>query len=182
MARSDFDRFVQRKMAEAVDVTAFDSQRQLEEWRRYLVELYKKVSDFLNPYTQDESAQIEFRDIELNEDFSGPYTVQQMFIHIGNSTITLRPIGTMLIGSKGRVDVQGPRGTARLVLVNKYVSNARQLVQVKVLDPNSSSPPPEPKPDSIEWAWKIATPPPEMTFTDLTKNSFFDLILSVADA
>lgn len=181
MARTDFDKFVQRKKAEEEAVTAFDPKQQLTEWFHYLETLYAKVREFLNSYIQAETARIEYREIELNEEFSGPYTVQQMFIHIGNSTITLRPIGTMLIGSKGRVDVQGPRGTVRLTLINKKIAHARQLIRVRISRPGDP-PPQEPEPDQIEWAWKIASPPPEMTFTDLTEDSFFDMILSVADA
>lgn len=182
MARTDFDKFVQRKNAEEEAVIAFDPKQQLNEWFRYLDDLYAQATRFLKSYIEGGTARIEFREIELNEEFSGPYIVRQLFIHIGNSTITLRPIGTMLIGSKGRVDVQGPRGAARLVLINKNVTHARQLIRLRISRPGEPPSPPEPKPDQIEWAWKIATPPPEMQFTDLTEDSFFDMILSVADA
>jgi hypothetical protein len=182
MARTDFDKFVQRKKAEEEVVTAFDPKQQLNEWFHHLDALYAKAGEFLSSYIRHGTARIEFRNIDLNEEFSGPYTVRQLFIHIGNSTIILRPIGTMLIGSKGRVDVQGPRGTARLVLINKKVTHAHQLIRVRISVPGEPPPPPEPKPDQIEWAWKIASPPPDMKFTDLTEDSFFDMILSVADA
>jgi hypothetical protein len=182
MARTDFDKFVQRKKAEEEIVSAFDPKQQLNEWFQYLDALYDKAREFLSSYIQGGTARIEFREIDLNEEFSGPYTVRQLFIHIGSSTITLRPIGTMLIGSKGRVDVHGPRGTVRLVLINKDVTHARQLIRVRISVPGDPPPPPEAKSDQIEWVWKIATPPPEMSFTDLNENSFFDMILSVADA
>ena len=184
MARSDFERFVQRKKDEESVSAAFDPKQQLEEWRQHLNALYADVAKFLKPYIDGGTARIEFRPIDLNEEFSGPYSVQELLIHFGNSTITFRPIGTMLIGSKGRVDVHGPRGIVRLTLINKRITHASQLIQVRAMiqgqpDPD---PKPQPAPAKIEWVWKISSPPPQMTFTDLTEDAFFDLILSVADA
>jgi hypothetical protein len=107
-----------------------------------------------------------------------------MILKIGSATVTFTPIGTMLIGTKGRVDVQGPLGNARLSLVNKRVTSARQLVQVTVRRPGD--PPPAPaSPEAIrqiEWAWKVITPPPEIKFIELTDETFFDMILAVANA
>ena len=98
--------------------------------------------------------------------------------------MTFTPIGTMLIGTKGRVDVQGPSGSTRLNLVNKQVTAARQLVQVTVMRPGDPPPAP-PSPEAvkqIEWAWKLSTPPPEMKFIELTRETFLDMILAVANA
>ena len=88
----------------------------------------------------------------------------------------------MLIGSKGRVDVQGPRGSARLGLINKKVTHARQLIHVRISLPGDPPPAPESSPEKIDWAWKIITPAPEMKFIELTEDSFFDMVLGVADA
>ena len=184
MSNSDFDAFVKRQQAKKHEEAAFDPRKQLEEWLGHLDALYKQATKFLETYVQNGSAQIEYREIELNEEFSGPYSAREMLLKIGSSTITFTPIGTMLIGMKGRVDVQGPLGSARLNLVNKDVSYARQLVQVAVTIAGQprSAPQPAAATRKIEWAWKIATPPPEMRFIDLTKETFFNMVLSVADA
>jgi hypothetical protein len=42
-----------------------------------------------------------------------------MILGIGRQEITLTPVGTLLFGSKGRVDVEGPAGRTRLVLVDQ---------------------------------------------------------------
>jgi hypothetical protein len=180
MARSDFDRFVQRKKNEESLSTANERKQRLDEWREYLEILYADVKKYLDPYIKGGTAKIEYHSIDLNEEFSGPYTVQQLLIRFGISTIVFRPIGTMLIGSKGRVDVHGPRGIVRLSLIDKHVTQASQLIQIRVMSSVQPDLPPEPA--KIEWVWKISSPPPQMTFTDLTEDSFFDLILSVADA
>jgi hypothetical protein len=98
-----------------------------------------------------------------------------MVIHIGLEEIKLVPIGTMLVGSRGRVDVVGRAGTSRLLLVNKKVTSPSQLISVTIVNPKN--PPPAKRADlpPIEWAWKIASRPPTMTFIELNKSLFADV-------
>lgn len=183
MNKSDFEAFVKRQQNTEQEEPPFDPKQQLQEWLDYLHVLYGQIEEYLTTYKQAGAVQIEYRDIRLNEEFSGDYTAREMILKIGRSTVTFRPIGTMLIGSKGRVDVEGPLGKARLVLINKKVTSARQLIQVTVTV--AGHPPPAPPSreaiKNIEWTWKISTPPPAMTFIDLTQETFFDMILAVAN-
>jgi hypothetical protein len=174
MSKSDFDDFVKRQQAQKQDeAAAFDSKQQLDEWLSYLDALYKQITAYLQDYAKSGAAQIEYRDIPLNEEFIGPYTARQMIVKIGSATVTFTPIGTMLIGTKGRVDVQGPLGTKRLNLINKQLTSGRQLVQARVRMPGD--PPLGPaSPEAIrqiEWAWKVNT----LKFIELTDEVFFDL-------
>ena len=181
MSKSEFDAFVKRQQAEQ---RASDPKQRLDEWFGYLDALYKDITSYLQTYIDSSAAQIEYRNVTLNEDFAGDYVARQMILKIGSATVTFTPVGTMLIGSKGRVDVQGPSGTARLVLVDKLATTARSLIRVTIR--SADDPPlPPPSPEAItqvEWAWKIATPPPEMKFIELTQESFFNIILSVTNA
>ncbi|MDR3517226.1 MAG: hypothetical protein P4M00_15565 [Azospirillaceae bacterium] len=184
MTKTDFDKFVERQQAKQQEEAAFDHKKQLQKWLEYLDTLYKQINGYLEKYITNGAATITYRDVIINEDFIGPYAVQELILKIGLSTITFKPIGTMVIGTKGRVDVQGPRGSARLSLVNKQVTSARELVRVTVL--RSGDPTPtslsRKEIENIEWAWKIVTPAPQMQFIDLTPDAFFDMVLSVADA
>ena len=110
MTKSEFDAFVQKQQAEADKVAGFDPKQQLQEWLDYIDLLYKKINDYMAKYIAANTASITYNDMTLTEDFSGSYSIRRMLLKIGRSTVTFTPIGTMLIGSKGRVDVQGPRG------------------------------------------------------------------------
>lgn len=184
MTNSDFDAFVKRQQSEQQKEAIFDSKQQLEQWLGYLDALYQQITAYLQTYVESGATQIEYKDKTLNEDFAGSYIAREMILKIGRATVTFTPIGTMLVGAKGRVDVQGPAGTARLVLINKLATTARSLIRVTVRTANDPPPPP-PSPEAvtqIEWVWKIATPPPEMKFIELTQEAFFNMILSVANA
>lgn len=185
MSKGKFDDFLKRQQDEATTEsnTAFDPKEQLEQWLKLLGALYDQIEDFLREYVDRGAAKILRRDIPLNEDFVGSYLASELLLTIGRSTVTFTPIGTMLIGTKGRVDVKGPRGTARLALVNKKITNARQLIQITVATDTSRPAPPTPSQavKQIEWTWKISTPPPEMQFIDLGQDSFFDMLLGLVD-
>ncbi|MDH6268389.1 hypothetical protein M2360_003794 [Rhizobium sp. SG_E_25_P2] len=183
MATSEFDAFVQRQQAKKRDSNEFDAKRQLDEWRVHLSELYRMVEVNMQTYIDTGAATIEYTPLEINEEFSGPYEVNEMFLTIGPSVIRFKPIGTMLIGSKGRVDVEGPHSTARLVLVNRKISEPRQLIRVSIsMNGRPEAPVSLQNDDHIEWAWKIVTPAPNIRFIDLDEATFFDMILMVADA
>jgi hypothetical protein len=188
MSKSDFDQFVKRQQAEQQEATAtFEPQQQLDEWLSYLNALYRDITRYLEGYIHAGEAQIDYRDVTLNEDFIGAYVAREMILKIGPSTVTFTPIATMLIGMKGRVEVQGATGRASLILVNKLATSARSLIQiqVRVIRPGASPLPlPKPSPDEmtkIQWVWKIAAPPPQMKFIELTQNTFYDMILEVAN-
>ena len=183
MSKSAFDAFVQEQQTDSEKIASFDPKQQLQEWYNYLDLLYTTITSYMERYISANTASITYDDITLTEDFSGSYSIRRMLLKIGRSTITFTPIGTMLIGSKGRVDVQGPRGGARLFLINKNVSSAQQLVTVRVSRPGAPPPalPTAEDVRAIEWAWKIVAPPPEIRFIDLTEELFFDMILTVAN-
>lgn len=184
MSKSDFDEFVKRQQTKQQEEAIFNPKQQLDEWLGYLEALYTQITAYLRTYIDNGAAQIDYRDIQLNEEFIGTYIAREMLLKVGQSTVTFKPIGTLLIGTKGRVDVQGPIGSARLSLVNKQVTSARQLIRVTIVRPGNP-PPTQPPPEAIkkiEWAWKIMTLPPEIEFIALTEENFLDMILAVANA
>jgi hypothetical protein len=179
----EFDEFVKREQEAASGVASVDWDGEREEWLSYLDKLYKKVESLLRKYVSSGQIQLGYRSVELNEENIGSYAAKQMVLKIGPKSVVLEPIGTLLIGSKGRVDVIGPAGKAQLLLVDSKVSDPRSLVQVRVSIGAGKKPPaPPPKrPREIQWEWKIVTRPPERRFIEITQQSLFRLIMEVAN-
>ena len=183
--RSDFDSFVQRQQEISVaakNEPPFDPKKELADWIAHLNALYSNVRIYLADYLSDGSISLTTENKALTEEFSGPYIAPKMVIHIGLQDIKLDPIGTMLIGSKGRVDVIGKAGTSRLTLIDKNLTSFRQMVTVTVIDPAK---PPPPKTtvsrQEIEWVWKIISRPPADGFIELNKESFLQMLLEVSN-
>ena len=54
----------------------------------------------------------------LNEENLGIYEAPGLKVQIGTGSVTFTPIGSVIIGGYGRVDVSGPRGEVKLVAVD----------------------------------------------------------------
>jgi hypothetical protein len=195
MASRDFDQFLRRQQAEASASAAFDWERERGEWLARLDELYEAIESLLDKYLSSGQIRLEYKTIELNEQNVGSYDAREMILKIGRQDVTLRPIGTLLIGFKGRVDVEGPAGRRQIALVDSKASGLSDLVHVSVVDapkrpqltrklPTSEEKISEVKGvldgKKIEWAWRIISPPPERRFLEITQESLFELIMDVA--
>lgn len=184
MASTSFDDFV-RRQSEAVklsDETPVDWQAQKAEWLRYLDNLYSQVNQYLKSYVDAGDIVIGFREVNLNEEFIGPYSAREMIITIGGKVIKLEPIGTLFIGFKGRVDVVGPLARARLVLLNEKVKSLSQIFHFssRVVGKSSLPPPPNPRVD-INWVWRIMTRPPRQEIVEINKETFSNLLMEISN-
>ncbi len=174
----DFDEFVQRQQLESGEAEA-DWKAERDSWLNYLEGLYRQIQSFLSAYTSDK-VKVSYLDIILNEENLGSYTARRMLIKIGRQEITMTPVGTLIIGAKGRVDVEGPAGRFRLVLVDRDAQGPR--IKVAVTVGKTDPPKAEISPKEIEWAWKIATNPPTIRYVELTQEAFFDALLEIVNA
>ncbi len=180
MVVEDFGKFVASQQETDTDAK-MDWAEVRDEWLRDLDSLYGRVVEFLREYIDNGSISYDFTEIELNEPDIGKYLAKRMDIKIGRQHVSLVPIGTMLIGCKGRVDAEGSAGRGQILLVGERVRRAADLVKVTVNVKGGIRPSPSAqKPSS--WAWKILTNGSPRTFVDLDKESFFELLMEIANA
>lgn len=176
-----FDEFVKRQQEMASEVASVDWDSERKEWLDYLDRLYKKIESLLHKYVSSGQIQLGYRQVELNEENIGSYVAKQMFLKIGPKSVVLEPIGTVLIGSKGRVDIIGPAGKAQLLLVDSRASGPASVIHVTVgVGKKPPAAPPKPARE-IKWEWKIVTRPPERRFIEITQQNLFQLIMEVAN-
>ena len=129
--KSEFDAFVkaQQKSAQNAQI---DWNKERDEWLAYLDSLYETIEEFLGDYVKSGQILLRYSSVELNEEDIGTYSTRRMVIKIGAKEIVLEPIGTLLIGNKGRVDVTGPAGSTRLMLVDRDATRPRVRVEVQM--------------------------------------------------
>lgn len=164
-----FKQFVQdqKKQADA-DEVALTPEQDKQRWLDHLQKLSVMVQEWLAEYELDGNIEVQTEDIYLSEEQVGSYKAPLVKIRVGSKLIKLRPIGTFLIGAYGRVDMEGPRGVCRLILVPADASEPKIVF-------NAPLPPGHP----VKLAWKIATPPPTTKYIDLEKESFLDEMMRV---
>jgi hypothetical protein len=175
-SKSEFDDFVRAQQKNAQPDIDWNKQR--DEWLAYLDGLYKEIETLLGDYIQNGQILLRYQNVQLNEEEIGTYQARRLIVKIGGKEIVLEPIGTLLIGTKGRVDVTGPAGKTRFMLVDKDATRPRIKVTVQV---GPRRPPaPEPPQKAPEWTWKIVTSPPTIQYVELTRDSLFRVLMEVA--
>lgn len=177
----EFDEFVKRQQEATSDVASMDWDRERKEWLHNLDKLYKKVESLLDRYVSSGQIEREYRPVELNEEHIGSYAAKQMVLRIGRQSVVLEPIGTLIIGSKGRVDIIGPAGKAQILLVDSKASGPASLIHVRVGVGGKLPVAPPKSRREIKWEWKIVTRPPERRFIEITQQALFQLIMEVAN-
>ena len=177
--KSEFDAFVKRQQHSAAS-TAADWSRELKDWLHYLNQLYDRIEKLLQDYLDSGALAVSYREVPMNEENLGSYAARQMTLKIGPQEISLKPIGTLLIGTRGRIDVVGPSGRARFLLIDKDAS--RPIIRMATAARNQQTAPrPEEPPRAITWTWKIATSPPGIEYMELTQESLFRALMEVAN-
>jgi len=179
METQNFAEFVasQQDVDTAVDLAVIR-----DEWLKDLNALHREIASFLEEYTSAGSISYHFHEIELTEPDIGKYLANRMDIKIGRQHVSLVPVGTLLVGCKGRVDAMGSAGHAQLLLVDERARSAADLIRLTVSRSKAGAPPPPPAPNAPRsWAWKILTNAVQKQFVDLDKESFFALLMEIAN-
>lgn len=180
MIKDDFKKFVERKSLKEKERKEIDWNQRRDEWLRYLEELYTTVQGFLNGYKDYGAIEVSKEKIELSEQYIGNYTTDILVIKIGVESIKLVPVGTLLIGSKGRVDMKGKRGIVRLVLVDCRRKSTKDHIKIvigtdKEIDKDSK----ETEVD-VQWKWRIVTAPPNRDYLELNDDTFLSALMEIA--
>jgi hypothetical protein len=184
VSKSNFEEFVQRENQAVTDTKGepVDWTAQRDEWLKHLNELYALIEGFLSEYVHAKQVLIEYKNVTLVEEYIGQYSARQMTIRIGRKEIRLQPLGTLLIGTKGRVDAIGPLGQVPILLLNSEARSLRDMIKVSVsIAGGPPSRPISPPKTSINWAWRIVSKPPERKIIELNKDTFLNLLTELAN-
>lgn len=177
MSKKHFDEFIDKKIKEKTAEKIIDWNARRDEWLTSLSQFYERVENFLDEYKRDGKLSFQYTNKEIFEDHIGSYSAKTLEIQVGSYQIKLDPIGTILIGAKGRVDLIGANGKIKFVLVDKHLSAPQMKFDVWIDGEESSQEDNEVR--EIELAWKISTPPPRIQYIDLEQDAFFDALMEV---
>ena len=183
-ASAEFKEFVERQQRSSSAAANVDWAKERDEWLGYLQQLYDSISEYLAEYIENDAIKIRETKIDLIEENIGAYAAKRLTILIGAQEIHLIPVGTLLIGTKGRVDVEGSAGKSRLLLINKNVTDSTRWgrITLATTPPEGGAPPAvAPSAKKIEWVWKIASRPPATHFIELNRETFLEMLLEVSN-
>ncbi|PLR90900.1 hypothetical protein [Bacillus sp. T33-2] len=162
----------------------FDWDKEKKRWLEAVDRLFTDVTSWLEPLSANPNFNIRFEKITLQEEQIGEYETKRMIIELKGQKAALEPIGTMIIGSRGRIDLKGSNGTVKFVLVDKRLNKPKVTVNIFTEKEysqhlaNAQGKPSE-STEPVEYVWKIVTPPPNVQFFPLNEETFSDALLQV---
>jgi hypothetical protein len=175
MGKQDLQTFINSKKQMSKEKTQTDWNLVKTEWLNKLYELYKNIELWITGFDNDGIVSFQYGNTELIEEHIGIYDAKKMTITIADNQVLLEPVGTILIGAKGRVDMKGKNGTAKIVLVPEKSEGPKISASVSVDNEEKENKNSIPK----EWTWKLATSLPMVKYVDLDCDSFSDALLEV---
>ncbi len=113
---SELTDFIQRKTVQARTKAKTDWDERKAWWNKQLVALFDTVEGWLNGL---DMISIHRNVVKIEEDGPGKYESPSIDIDIGGELVSFVPVGMSVIGSYGRVDLQGTQGSIPLVLLGK---------------------------------------------------------------
>jgi hypothetical protein len=111
-----FERFINVTIKEG-DKETVNWMKRKEYWLSSISKLYSAIKTrWLHDYIKQNKIVVRQEEITLQEDFFGTYQTNQIIITIGSRILILKPIGGIISGAYGRIDIKGTKGTINLIL------------------------------------------------------------------
>jgi hypothetical protein len=180
MTKEEFEKVLEQKARVSAETPAIDWEAKKRDWLKELDSFYRTVEGYLAQFQNSGKVKLEKGKISLKEDHIGEYQADSMTIFLGSDKVALVPIGTLLIGARGRVDMTGPAGTVKFILTGEHSNGIK--ISTTIAGENRPAREAQPQPIAPEkFVWKIATPPPKVRFIELQPETFFSALTEVVN-
>jgi hypothetical protein len=173
MSAKEFLSFVSNQN-QIADKDPLDRAATMKSWFENIDDLFNKVSSFLKPFLDDGTISIRYQTISMNEEWLGIYETRKLIIKIGANEVELVPVGRMIFGAQGRVDIKGPIDFKKLLLVPADL----QRFTVKVSSQHEAEKEPVEEREITKLAWKFSVGP-RHDYTELTEDTFTSALMAV---
>ena len=178
MSKKDFEELLKKHESKPAEKEV-DWEKQKQEWLNFIKVFYDSVESWLAPYQKEGKLSYEYRKTQITEEHIGTYDVDIMVVDFAGQKLTLEPLGTLLIGTKGRIDMEGTRGRVQFILADKDSKGMKVNVSISIGGKSKEEPKERKEPN---WTWKIVLREPrKISYTEFTEDNFFDALMEVAN-
>ncbi len=183
MINKNLEEILIKKKEKEKSKVEIDWPARKDQWLKLVKELYDQIIKWLDPYIKKELLNINCKKIRLSEEYIGSYEIDEMVIKMPDEKVTLTPIGSLIIGAHGRVDMQGDKGKAMFLLVGEKQERPMIETRVYTSEEERKKGEEERKKETVtatvKYIWKLATSPPRIEYMELTPDLFSDLFSQV---
>jgi hypothetical protein len=166
MSKKDFEEMLNKheKVKKESDI---DWAKKKQEWLHFVQQFYDEVEQWLKPYVDQKKLKYDYHEISLTEEYLETYTVKAMNIHFAGQQVKVEPIGTLVFGTKGRIDMEGARGTVQFLLAD----SKGMKVNVSIGDESKKDP---------DWTWKIVLKEQRrIAYEEFNEDNFFSALMEI---
>jgi hypothetical protein len=100
------------------------AERRRKEWLAALDQLIQQIHSWLTDAEDEKLIKVRKSNITISEETLGTYQAPSLTLTVGTKTVTLKPIGGVIIGADGRVDMQSAKGTYMFL----YLADSKKWV------------------------------------------------------
>ncbi|HLX61461.1 MAG TPA: hypothetical protein VKX17_09285 [Planctomycetota bacterium] len=90
-------------------------RKKKDAWLKSVRQFYNQIQIYLNAAIKDGSVKIEYRPIQISEDYVGGYQVDELVLSVGNEKVVFTPKGMNIVGAQGRIDLRGDMKTMTII-------------------------------------------------------------------
>jgi hypothetical protein len=173
MSSMEFVAFVDG-LNEKADDEELDNVETIKRWLINITDLFDDLSGYLQDHVKAGKISISSSFVSINEEFLGVYEAPKLTIKIGNSEAELVPIGRMIFGAQGRIDLRGPVDVKKFVLVPEDLTKAT----IRIMSQQEAKKEANENKGPSKLAWKISSGP-RHDYTDLNAETFANSLMSV---
>jgi len=175
ITRKNFESFLEKQdLKKKEEKGQIDWNERKKDWLRHIGEFYQIVQGFLKEYLEQGKVSINPKPLTLNEEHIGSYETEKCHLRMGSQEVVFSPVGTRMIGSRGRIDMEGRAGKVILLLVDKESEGIS--VKTRIYAGGEAPKEKDAEKKEIIWTWKIATPPPLLRYVDKDRRIGKDIL------
>lgn len=179
MGKEKFEEFINQSETQEEKI---DWEKRKQWFIEKVNEFYKVIDSYLEPYK--DKIKINAIETVIYEDELGSYKVKKRILNVKGHKVEFTPIGTIIIGAWGRIDMEGSNGKVKFVLVPEYSEAPKIESKILLNDKDIKKWEEKQKKEAekikkAKKVWKIATPPPNIRYFDLDEDIFFDKLMEV---
>lgn len=180
----DFKDFVEqanKTKEEKAKSRTFDPAKRIATFRHRIEDFYAKIDcEWLQPYISNGSIRSEVQEMTITEEALGAYTVLMKKLFIGDIVLRFVPVGTILIATPGRIDLEYKGRTIMFVLVDEAATSASDFISTEikingeVVERSGSK-----KKFTGNLVWKFTERGSRVRYQDIDSESFQRLIMGL---
>jgi hypothetical protein len=95
-----------------------DWKTRKDDWLESLKVFFADVKKWLRPLVEQKLATVREVDTHITEENLGTFTVPTLSIQMPDITIQMKPVGTIIVGARGRVDILAGQRRATILLLS----------------------------------------------------------------